>query len=58
MSPSPVPHVKAKNTPPTFLWATAADALVPAENSTRMATALAAAGVQAKSMCLRAAGTA
>ena len=37
-------HV-SRHTPPTFLWATAADALVPAENSTRMATALAAAGV-------------
>ncbi len=37
-------HV-SKHTPPTFLWATAADALVPAENSTRMATALAAAGI-------------
>jgi acetyl esterase/lipase len=37
-------HV-SKNTPPTFLWATAGDALVPAENTTRMATALAQAGV-------------
>lgn len=35
----------SQNTPPTFLWATAADALVPVENTTRMATALAHAGV-------------
>ena len=41
---SPVLHV-SKHTPPTFLWATAADPVVPAENSTRMASALAAAGV-------------
>lgn len=41
---SPALHVTT-NTPPTFLWATAADALVPVEHSTRMATALAAAGV-------------
>ncbi len=41
---SPVLHV-SKNTPPTFLWATAADDLVPVENTTRMATALAHAGV-------------
>jgi acetyl esterase/lipase len=41
---SPVLHV-SRHTPPTFLWATAADALVPAENTTRMATALAQAGV-------------
>jgi acetyl esterase/lipase len=34
-----------KNTPPTFLWATTADALVPVENTTRMATALAQAGL-------------
>jgi dipeptidyl aminopeptidase/acylaminoacyl peptidase len=37
---SPTLHI-TKHTPPTFLWATAADALVPAENTTRMATALA-----------------
>lgn len=41
---SPVLHV-SKQTPPTFLWATADDALVPAENTTRMATALAQANV-------------
>lgn len=41
---SPALHV-TPNTPPTFLWATAADALVPVENTTRMATALARAGV-------------
>lgn len=41
---SPVLHV-SENTPPTFLWATAADALVPVENTTRMATALAHVGV-------------
>jgi len=41
---SPVLHVSPQ-TPPTFLWATAADALVPVENTTRMATALAQAGV-------------
>jgi acetyl esterase/lipase len=41
---SPALHV-TQNTPPTFLWATAGDALVPVENSTRMATALARAGV-------------
>lgn len=41
---SPVLHV-TPHTPPTFLWATAADALVPVENTTRMATALARAGV-------------
>lgn len=35
----------SKNTPPTFLWATAGDALVPVENTTRMGTALARAGV-------------
>jgi acetyl esterase/lipase len=34
-----------KNTPPTFLWATAADELVPVKNTTRMANALAQAGV-------------
>jgi acetyl esterase/lipase len=33
------------NTPPMFLWATADDPMVPAENTTRMATALAQAGV-------------
>jgi acetyl esterase/lipase len=41
---SPALHV-SKNTPPTFLWATAADRLVPVENTTRMANALAQAGV-------------
>ena len=41
---SPALHV-TKNVPPTFLWATAADALVPVENTTRMANALAQAGV-------------
>ena len=41
---SPALHV-SQATPPTFIWATAADALVPVEHSTRMATALAAAGV-------------
>ena len=41
---SPALHV-TQNTPPTFLWATAADALVPVENTTRMANALALAGV-------------
>lgn len=34
-----------KNTPPTFLWATAGDRLVPSQHSTLMATALANAGV-------------
>ena len=33
-----------ENIPPTFLWTTAADELVPAENTTRMAQALAQAG--------------
>lgn len=41
---SPALHV-TKDTPPTFLWATASDELVPVENTTRMATALAQAGV-------------
>lgn len=41
---SPTRHV-TKNTPPTFLWATVGDGLVPVENTTRMATALAQAGV-------------
>jgi len=41
---SPVLHV-SPNTPPTFLWATGEDALVPVENTTRMANALAHAGV-------------
>lgn len=41
---SPALHV-TKNTPPTFLWATAADALVPVENTIRMANALAKAGI-------------
>lgn len=33
------------NTPPTFLWATAGDRLVPVQHSTLMATALADAGI-------------
>jgi len=41
---SPARHVSA-NTPPTFIWATAADGLVPVEHSTRMANALAQAGI-------------
>lgn len=41
---SPSLHVGA-HTPPAFLWATGEDSLVPVENSTRMATALAQAGV-------------
>ncbi|MBZ0305135.1 MAG: alpha/beta hydrolase, partial [Anaerolineae bacterium] len=41
---SPALHV-SKQTPPTFLWATVADELVPVENTTRMANALAKAGV-------------
>jgi acetyl esterase/lipase len=41
---SPALHV-TQNTPPIFLWATAADELVPVENTTRMAHALAQAGV-------------
>jgi dipeptidyl aminopeptidase/acylaminoacyl peptidase len=41
---SPTLHI-SKNTPPTFLWATAGDALVPVQNTTTMATALAQAGV-------------
>ncbi|MBK8139358.1 MAG: alpha/beta hydrolase [Chloroflexi bacterium] len=41
---SPVLHV-SEHTPPTFLWATAADALVPVEHTTLMATALAVADV-------------
>lgn len=41
---SPALHVST-NTPPTFLWATTADELVPVENTTRMANALAQAGV-------------
>jgi len=41
---SPVLHVNA-DTPPMFLWATSEDALVPVENTTRMATALAAEGI-------------
>lgn len=40
---SPALHV-SQHTPPTFLWATAADELVPVENTTRMANALARAG--------------
>jgi len=43
-SVSPVLYV-TENTPPTFLWATANDDLVPVENTTRMANALARAGV-------------
>ncbi len=42
---SPALHVSKDTTPPTFLWSTAADALVPVENTTRLATALARAGV-------------
>ena len=34
-----------RNMPPIFLWATAADELVPVENTTQMANALAQAGV-------------
>ena len=41
---SPNLHV-GKNTPPMFIWATAGDNLVPVQNSTIMATALATAGV-------------
>lgn len=41
---SPALHI-SNNTPPTFLWTTAGDALVPAENTTRMANALAQAGI-------------
>jgi acetyl esterase/lipase len=41
---SPARHV-SPHTPPIFLWATAADELVPVENSTRMANALAQGGV-------------
>ncbi len=41
---SPALHV-TRDAPPTFLWATAADALVPVENTTRMADALARARV-------------
>lgn len=41
---SPTLHV-SENTPPTFLWATAGDALVQVENTTRMANALAHAGI-------------
>lgn len=41
---SPALHV-TQNTPPMFIWATAADELVPVENSTRMANALARASV-------------
>ena len=41
---SPAFHV-TKNMPPTFLWATAADELVPVENIIRMANALAQADV-------------
>lgn len=41
---SPERHV-SKNTPPTFLWSTSEDELVPVQHSTMMATALANAGV-------------
>jgi acetyl esterase/lipase len=41
---SPALHV-TENTPPTFLWATTADELIPVENTTRMSNALAQAGV-------------
>jgi len=41
---SPARRVSS-HTPPTFLWATAADDLVPAENTTRMAPALAQARI-------------
>lgn len=41
---SPSFHV-TKNAPPMFIWATFEDTLVPVEQSTRMATACAAAGV-------------
>jgi acetyl esterase/lipase len=41
---SPTRHV-TKDTPPTFLWATAADELVPVQHSLLMATALANAGI-------------
>jgi acetyl esterase/lipase len=41
---SPALHV-TRNMPPAFLWATSTDALVPVENTTRMAAALARAGV-------------
>lgn len=41
---SPARHV-GKQTPPTFLWATASDELVPVEHTYRMASALARAGI-------------
>lgn len=41
---SPARHV-TKDTPPTFLWATAADELVPVQHSLLMATALVNAGI-------------
>ncbi len=41
---SPARHV-GKNTPPTFIWATSADDLVPVAHSTLMATGLANAGI-------------
>ncbi|MCA9985208.1 MAG: prolyl oligopeptidase family serine peptidase, partial [Anaerolineales bacterium] len=41
---SPTHHVSA-NTPPMFIWATAADGLVPVAHSTRMANSLADAGI-------------
>jgi acetyl esterase/lipase len=41
---SPVLHVTS-HAPPTFLWTTAADELVPVENTINMASALARAGV-------------
>ncbi|MEG1756652.1 MAG: alpha/beta hydrolase [Clostridia bacterium] len=41
---SPVLHV-SEHTPPTFLWATSEDTLVSVQHTTRMANALASAGV-------------
>ena len=41
---SPARHI-TKNTPPTFLWATAGDNLVPVQHTLLMANALATAGV-------------
>ncbi|HQY90499.1 alpha/beta hydrolase [Caldilinea sp.] len=43
-SVSPALHV-TEQTPPTFVWATSEDTLVPVENSTRLAHALAQVGV-------------
>ena len=39
------PRLVSQNTPPMFIWATAGDRLVPVQNSTIMATALANAGI-------------